>query len=193
MICEPVFEDRGSLTSLLQRAEARFIAGERVPDLELAVIIEMCRGEALPAAITDYLTQHFRGEIKGVKGPKLQSQATKDFRFGPAYHLYRHVLRIFEYLAKRPKPSSRRRRIVNPKPGPRYQDQTLPPSVRALEYVIAKPPKDEECNLGSISIKSIANEFSKLRRAIEDREFPDDEPNAHPTDAQEASRSAIDH
>jgi hypothetical protein len=66
MIREPIFEDPGSLRSLLQRAEARMAARERVPDPDLALIIEKHRGKALPAAITDYLTKHFRGEIRGV-------------------------------------------------------------------------------------------------------------------------------
>jgi hypothetical protein len=95
MISEPVFEDPGSLTSLMQRAEARLAARERVPDLELAMIIEGHRGKARPVVITAYLTQHFRGEIRGIKGPKLQSDAEKDFRFGPAANLYDHVLPIF--------------------------------------------------------------------------------------------------
>src|SRR5258707_1736690 len=94
MIREPVFEDPGSLTSLLQRAEARLAARERLPDLELALIIEKHRGKALPAAITSYLVRHFRREIRGIKGPKLQSDLVKDFRFGPAVNLYDHVLPI---------------------------------------------------------------------------------------------------
>jgi hypothetical protein len=62
MIREPAFENRRSLKYLLQRAEARMAAGERVPDLELAMIIEQHPGKALPASITAYLTRHFRGE-----------------------------------------------------------------------------------------------------------------------------------
>jgi hypothetical protein len=100
MIREPVFEDRGSLKSLLQRAAARLAARERVPDLELALIIEKHRGKALPAAITSYLVRHFRREIRGIKGPKLQSDVVKDFRFGPAVNLYDRVLPIFEYLSR---------------------------------------------------------------------------------------------
>ena len=65
MIREPVFDDPGSLKSLLQRAEARLVAGERVPDLELAMIIEQHPGKALPASIATYLTRHFRGQIRG--------------------------------------------------------------------------------------------------------------------------------
>src|SRR3954454_17362003 len=103
MIREPVFLDPGSLTSLLQRARARLAARERLPELELAMIIEKHRGKALPGAITDYLTKHFRGEIRGVKGPKLQSNLTKEFRFGPAANLYDRVLPTFEYLARRRK------------------------------------------------------------------------------------------
>jgi hypothetical protein len=71
MVSEPVFEHPESLTSLLQRFEARRRAGERVPDLELAMIIEKHRGKALPVAITDYLTQHFRGEIRSKKRTKV--------------------------------------------------------------------------------------------------------------------------
>ena len=67
MVSEPVFEHPESLTSLLQRFEARRRAGERVPDLELAMIIEKHRGKPLPDAITDYLTKHFRGEIRSKK------------------------------------------------------------------------------------------------------------------------------
>ena len=66
MIREPVFEDPGSLTSLLQRAEARMAAGERVPDLELALIIEKHRGKALPAAITDLPDEALSGRDRGV-------------------------------------------------------------------------------------------------------------------------------
>src|SRR6195256_3315751 len=108
MVSEPVFEHPESLTSLLQRFEARRRAGERVPDLELAMIIEKHRGKALPVAITDYLTQHFRGEIRAVRGPKPQSELAKEFRFGPAAQLYHQVLPLFEYLAKRPKYKRRR-------------------------------------------------------------------------------------
>jgi hypothetical protein len=71
MTREPVFQDPGSLRSVLQRAEARLAAQDRLPDTDLAVIIEKHRGKALPAEITDYLTKHFRGEIRGAKGPKL--------------------------------------------------------------------------------------------------------------------------
>ncbi len=178
MIREPVFEAPTSLKSLLQRAEARLAARQRLPDLELAMIIEGHRGKALPPAITDYLTRHFRGEIRAVKGPKPQSEAVKDFRFGPADNLYRRVLPIFEYLAKRSKRSAFRRRIKNSGTG--YQDPTLSPSERALDYVREKP--GDECDLRSISRRSLANEFSKRHRAIEAREFPEDDPNAHPND-----------
>jgi hypothetical protein len=178
MIREPVFEDRRSLNSLLQRAEARLAARERLPDEELATIIEGHRGKALPPAITDYLTQHFRGEIRGKKGPKLQSEAAKDFRFGPADNLYRRVLPIFEYLANRSKRSTFRRRIENS--GPSYQDPTLSPSERALNYVRENP--GDEGDLRTVSGRSLANEFSKRHRAIEVREFPGDDPNAHPAD-----------
>ena len=112
MIREPVFEDPASLTSLIQRSAARLAARERLPDLELAMIIEGHRGKALPAVITNYLTQHFRGEIRAVKGPKLQSDAAKDFRFGPADDLYRRVRAIFEYLANRPKRPAFSRRMT---------------------------------------------------------------------------------
>jgi hypothetical protein len=163
----------------MQRAAARLAARERLPDLELAMIIERHRGKALPGAITDYLTQHFRGEIRAVRGPKPQSELAKEFRFGPADDLYHHVLPIFEYLAKRPKYKRRKA-----KSGPGYRDQTLKASVRALEYVREKLGADEdEDNLRTISGRSLANEFSKRRhRAIEAREFPEDDPNAHPTD-----------
>jgi hypothetical protein len=88
MIREPAFGDRGSLRSVMQRARARLASGERLPDLELAVIIEKYRGKPLPAPITDYLTKHFRGELRSVKGPKLQSDLVKEFRFGPAANRY---------------------------------------------------------------------------------------------------------
>jgi hypothetical protein len=112
MIHEPIFEDPNSLISLLQRAEARRAAGDRIPNIELAMIIEHHRGTAFPVAITEYLIQHFRGEIKGTKGPKLQSDAAKDFRFGPADNLYRRALPVFEYFAKRRKRLPLKRRIT---------------------------------------------------------------------------------
>jgi hypothetical protein len=87
MICEPIFEDPNSLVSLLQRAEARRAAGDRIPNIELAEIIQRHREKALPTEITEYLTQYFRGEIRGIKGPKLQSDAEKDFRFGEVFQL----------------------------------------------------------------------------------------------------------
>ena len=178
MIREPVFEDPGSLTSLVQRFEARRRAGERVPDLELALIIETHRGNALPSAVTDYLTMHFRGEIRGVKGPKLQSDLVKEFRFGPATNLYDRVLPIFEYLAQRRKRPTFKRR--NPNTGSGYRDETLTPSERALEYVLDNRPEPDD--LGIISARSLANAISEWRGRIEHRDFPDDEPNAHPTD-----------
>src|ERR1700682_2217476 len=125
---ERLCEDPASLTSLMQSAEARLAARERLPARELALIIAAHRGKPLPAAITDYLTQHFRGEIRAVRGPKPQSELAKDFRFGPADQLYHHVLPIFEYLAKRPK--YKRRRANS---GSGYRDQTLKPGERALE------------------------------------------------------------
>src|ERR1700730_12524488 len=131
-----------SLRSLLQRAKARMDASERVPDLELAKIIEKYRGKALPGAITDYLTRHFRGEIRSKKGPKLQSDVVKDFRFGPAVNLYDRVLPIFGYLAKRRKRQTSRRR--NAKTGSDYRDVTLTPSQRALEYVLEKRPDPDD-------------------------------------------------
>jgi hypothetical protein len=186
MIREPIFEDPASLKSLLQRAEARLAARERLPDLELAMLIEGHRGKALPAAISDYLTQHFRGEIRAVKGPKLQSDAAKDFRFGPADNLYRRVLPIFEYLAKRSKRSTLRRRIENF--GPSYQDPTLSPGQRALDYVVEK--LKDECGLQTISARrSLANAISERRGKIEDRDFPDDDPNVHPTDEPDSETS----
>jgi hypothetical protein len=186
MIREPVFEDPGSLTSLVQRFEARRRAGERVPDLELALIIEKHRGKALPSAITDYLTMHFRGEIRGVKGPKLQSDLVKEFRFGPAANLYDQVLPIFEHLAQRRKRPTFKRRNRNTGSG--YRNETLPPSERALEYVLDNPPEPND--LGNISARSLANEISKWRGKIEDRDFPEDDPNAHPTDAPDSDTSS---
>ena len=82
--------------------------------------------------------------------------AVKDFRFGPAHNLYRRTLRIFKYLAKRSERSTlRRRRIVDPGPG--YQDPTLSPGSRALNY--AKEKMGNEFDLRSE--RSLANEFSK--------------------------------
>jgi hypothetical protein len=173
MIREPVFEDPKSLKSLMQRAAARLAARERLPDLELAMIIERHRGKALPGVITDYLTQHFRGEIRAVKGPKPQSDADKDFRFGAADNLYRRVLPLIE---KRPKHSAFK-----------AQDPTVSPNERALNYV--KEKLGDEFDLRAISGRSLANEFSKRHRAIEAREFPEDKPNAHPTDAPDADTS----
>jgi hypothetical protein len=187
MIREPVFEDPGSLTSLLQRAEARLAARERLPDLELALIIEKHRGKALPAAITSYLVRHFRREIRGIKGPKLQSDLVKEFRFGPAVNLYDHVLPIFEYLAKRRKrPTLKRRKKANTGAG--YRNETKIPSERALEYVLEKRPEPDD--LGIISARSLANAISKWRRKIENRDFPDDDPNAHPTDEPDSDTSS---
>jgi hypothetical protein len=160
---ERLCEDPASLTSLMRTAEARLAARERLSDLDLALIVEGHRGKALPDAITGYLTQHFRGEIRAARGPKPQSDLVKEFRFGPAYVLYGRVLPIFEYLAKRPK--YKRRRANS---GLGYRDQTLKPGARALEYVMEK--LGDEDNLRTISRRSLANEFSKLRhRAIEDR------------------------
>jgi hypothetical protein len=187
MIREPVFEDPASLKSLMQRAAARLAARERLPDLELAMIIERHRGTALPGAITDYLTQHFRGEIRAVKGPKPQSDAAKDFRFGPAANLYDQVLPIFEYLAQRRKRQTSRRR--NAKTGSGYRDETLKPSERALEYVLEKRPQPDD--LGIISAKSLANAISEWRGKLEDRDFPDDDPNAHPTDEPDSGPSSL--
>jgi hypothetical protein len=186
MIREPVFEDPASLNSLLQRAEARLAARERLPDLELALIIEKHRGKALPAAITSYLVRHFRREIRGIKGPKLQSDVVKDFRFGPAGNLYDHVLPIFEYLARRRKRQTSRRR--NAITGSGYRDVTLTPSQRALEYVLEKRPDPDD--LGTISASSLANAISEWRGKIEDRDFPDDNPNAHPTDEPDSDTSS---
>jgi hypothetical protein len=67
---ERLCEEPASLTSLMRTAEARLAARERLPDLDLALIVEGHRGKALPEAITDYLTQHFRGEIRAARGPK---------------------------------------------------------------------------------------------------------------------------
>jgi hypothetical protein len=187
MIREPAFENRRSLKYLLQRAEARMAAGERLLDPELALIIEKHRGKALPAAITDYLTKHFRGEIRGRKGPKLQSDLVKEFRFGPAANLYDQVLPIFEYLAQRRKRLTSRRR--NAKTGSGYRDKTLKPSERALEYVLEKRPQPDD--LGIISARSLANAISEWRGKLEDRDFPDDDPNAHPTDEPDSGPSSL--
>jgi hypothetical protein len=178
MIHEPIFEDPNSLISLLQRAEARRGAGDRIPNIELAMIIEHHRGKTFPVAITEYLTQHFRGEIKGTKGPKLQSDAVKDFRFGPADNLYRRVRPIFEYLAKRRKRLPLRRRTT--KSASSSDNEPRTPSDRALDYVLKK--LKDECDLRTLSRGSLLNAFSERRGNIEQREFPDDEPNAHPTD-----------
>ena len=182
MLREPVFQDPGSLRSLLERAAAR-PARDRLPDPELATLIEKHRGKALPAAITDYLTKHFRGEIRAKKGPKLQSDVAKEFRFGPAANLYDRVLPTFEYLARRRKRVTSRRR--KPKTGPGHRDQTLTPSERALEYVLEnRPPPGnlEPDDLGSISARGLANAISQWRGKVEATDFPDDDPNAHPTD-----------
>jgi hypothetical protein len=178
MIHEPIFEDPNSLISLLQRAEVRRGAGDRIPNIELAMIIEHHLGKAFPVAITEYLSQHFRGEIKGTKGPKLQSDAVKDFRFGPADNLYRRVLPIFEYLAKRRKRLALTRRIT--KSASSSQNEPRTPSDRALDYALNN--LKDECDLRNVSRRSLANAFSERQRKIEEREFPDDEPNAHPTD-----------
>lgn len=162
----------------MQRAQARLAAGERLPDLELAAIIETFRGKPLPAPITDYLTKHFRGELRSAKGPKLQSDLVKEFRFGPAANLYNRVLPVFEYLAQRRKRPTRKRRHT--KTGKGYRDPSLKPSERALEYVLANRPQPDD--LGVMSARSLANAISEWRSKIEHRDFPDDYPNAHPTD-----------
>lgn len=176
MITEPVFEHPELLTSLLQRAQARLAAKDRLPDLELALIVERHRGKILPDAITSYLTQHFRGKIRAVKGPKLQSEAEKDFRFGPAANLYRRVLPIFKYLAMRRKRRVLKRRIS----AFNRRDEAMTPSQRSLDYVIER--LKDECDLRTISGRSLANAISEWQREIERREFPVDEPTAHPTD-----------
>ena len=185
MICEPVFEDRGSPRSLLRRAEIRMAAGERVPDLELAMIIEKHRARVLPAAITDYLTKHFRGKITVVKGPKPQSDLEKEFRFGPAANFYDRVRPLFEYLAQRRKRLTFRRR--NAKTGSGFRDTTLTPSGQALEYVLENRPEPDD--LGIISTRSLANAISEWRGKIEDPDFPGDDPNAHPTDEPDSETS----
>jgi hypothetical protein len=123
MLHEPVFESPNTLSSLLRRAEARRVAGDRIPDIDLAIIIERHRGKTLPAVITEYLIQHFRGQIKGRKGPKLQSDAVKDFRFGPPANVYDHYLPVFEYLAQRRKRPACKR--YNANTGSGYRDGTL--------------------------------------------------------------------
>jgi hypothetical protein len=47
----------------------------------------------------------------------------------------------------------------------------------------------DECDLQTISRRSVANAFSERQRKIEEREFPNDEPNAHPTDEQDSVTS----
>jgi hypothetical protein len=178
MIYEPVFEDPNSLFSLLQRAEARRGASDRIPDADLALIIEQHREKALPATIIDYLTQHFRRQINAIKGPKLQSDAEKDFRFGPAHNLYRRVLPIFEYLEKRRKRLPKKRRVTAD--ASIAQNQPRTPSDRALDYALTK--LKDECDLLTVSRRSLANAMSQRQRKIEELEFPDDEPYAHPTD-----------
>lgn len=185
MICEPIFEDPNSLISLLQRAEARRAAGDRISNIELAKIIERHREKALPVEITEYLTQHFRGEIRGIKGPKLQSDAKKDFRFGPADNLYRRALPVFEYIANRRKRLPLKRRSTESALSSQNEPRT--PSDRALEYALMK--LKNECDLKTVSRRSLANAFSQRQRKIEEREFPDDEPNAHPTDEQDSVTS----
>jgi hypothetical protein len=186
MIREPVFEDRWSLKSLMQRAEATLAARERLPGSELAMIIEGYRGKPLPVAITDYLTRHFRGEIRGKKGPKLQSDLVKEFRFGPAANLYDQVLPIFAYLARRRKRPTFKRRNANT--GKDYRNETLTSSERALEYVLEKRPDPDDLHI--ISTRSLANAISEWRGKIEDRDFPDDDPNAHPTDEPDSDTSS---
>jgi hypothetical protein len=178
MICEPVFEDPNSLVSLLQRAHARRGAGDRIPDIELATIIEHHREKALPVEITEYLSQHFRAEIKGIKGPKLQSDAEKDFRFGPAHNLYRRVLPVFEYLATRRKRLPLKRRSTTIVSSSSNEPRT--PSDRALDYALNE--LKDECDLQTVSRRSLANAFSERQRKIEQWELPDDAPGAHPTD-----------
>jgi len=177
MISEPVFDDPKSLESNLQRATLKLSRGERIPNKVLAAIIEKTNGAALPAFISDYLVKHFSGELKGKKGPKLQSAAIKDFRFGPAAVMYEHVLPVFQYLKKRQGrlPTKSRRSIS----GKGHKDQTLDPRTRALEYVREKMRK-ERVNLGTNL--TLANEISKWRKNIDAVEFPDDDPNRHPTD-----------
>jgi hypothetical protein len=162
MIREPVFEPASSLESLLRRADA-LGKGERIPDLDLAMIIEMHSGKALPATITSYLVRLFRREIRGIKGPKLQSDLVKEFRFGPAANLYDHVLPIFEYLARRRKRLTFRRRNV--KTGSGYRDDTLTPSERALEYLLEKRPDPDD--LGIISTRSLASFCREMRFSAE--------------------------
>jgi hypothetical protein len=185
MIREPIFEDPNSTNSLLQRAEATRIAGDRIPDVQLAMIIERHHGKALPTTITEYLTQHFRGEIKGTKGPKPQSDAEKDFRFGPAFNIYRRVLPIFEYLARRKKRLPLKRRKTQGVSNSQNEPRT--PSDYALDYALTK--LKDECGLQTISRKSLANAFSERQRKIEEREFSDDLPNAHPSDEPDSGMS----
>ena len=73
------------------------------------------------------------------------------------------------------------------KTGSGYRDETLTPSERALEYVLEKRPDPDD--LGNISTRSLANAISEWRGKIEDRDFPDDDPNAHPTDEPDSETS----
>jgi hypothetical protein len=186
MLHEPGFQNPESLRSLLQRAALTLAAGERLPDAELATIIEKHRGKALPREITDYLAKHFRGEIRARKGPKLQSDAVKDFRFGPAAILYRRALPVFEYLARRRKRVTVRRRKTQTGPGDR--SEKLTPSEGALQYVLDNRPEPDD--LGNISVRGLANAISEWKNIGEPTDFPDDNPNAHPTDESDSDTSA---
>jgi hypothetical protein len=111
----------------------------------------------------------------------------KEFRFGPAANFYDHALPIFEYLAQRRKRRTfKRRKKANTGVG--YRDETLKPSERALKYVLEKRPEPDD--LGIISARSLANAISKWPRKIENRDFPDDDPNAHPTDESDSDTSS---
>ena len=62
------------------------------------------------------------------------------------------------------------------------------PSERALDYVIEKLKDDSDLRTMSTR-RSLANAITARRRRIEDRDFPDDDPNAHPTDEPDAEAS----
>ena len=71
------------------------------------------------------------------------------------------------------------------KSAPGSQEKALTPSQRALDYVIKK--LKDECDLQTVSIRSLANAISERRGKIEQREFSVDERNEHPTDEPETS------
>ena len=129
-----------------------FLSGE-----ELAKLIEVSAGQALPPWLTEYLARHLKGKIKRPKGRRPPPEAALDFALCRANGLYYQALSGYqrEVRERRSAAAKSRHRLRQ------HDDNNVSPSQLAYEHVLRIRQKDFK----NIDWKTLRNRLAEWRRS----------------------------